>query len=132
MADGNGVGTNPDFFDQEAHDFLLLDDVERLGARAQSGAELRERLTQPQIAGLIDRRRLDRLLLRRDRLLLRPEGRHPRAQVLQRYQLVLVGRDQAVQGRRHTDLLPREVVGPLPRGIGLSRRLSPPRQFRFD
>jgi hypothetical protein len=33
MADGNGVGTKADFFDQQAYDFLLLGDIERLRTR---------------------------------------------------------------------------------------------------
>jgi hypothetical protein len=78
MTDRNPVRSNPDFCDERADDFLALRHVECFGARAQAGAELGERFTQAQIAGLIDSGRLDRLPLRRDRLLLRAERRHPR------------------------------------------------------
>ena len=70
MADGNGVGPDANFGDQETHDGLPLGDVERLAVRAQAGTEVGERLREPQIAGLIDGRRLEGLDLGGDRLLL--------------------------------------------------------------
>jgi hypothetical protein len=79
MTDGDAVRTDPNFSDERAHDLLPLRDVERLGARPQAGAELGERVAQAQIAGLINGGRLDRLPLRRDRLLLRAQRRHPRS-----------------------------------------------------
>ncbi len=77
MADGNRVWADSDFFDQQAHEFLTLCDIEALGARVQSRPEMGEGLTHAQITGLIDGGRLDRLPLRRDRVLLRAERRHP-------------------------------------------------------
>ena len=79
MADGNRVRANPDFLDEQAHDFLLRCDIERLGACTQFRSEVGEGVTQAQIAGLIDCGRLDGVPLRRDRVLLGPERRHPRA-----------------------------------------------------
>jgi hypothetical protein len=78
MTDGDAVRTDPDFSDERAHDFLPLGDVERLGTRAQAGAEFGERVTQAQITGLIDGGRLVGLLFHRDRLLLGAQRRHPR------------------------------------------------------
>ncbi len=132
MADCNRVVADPDFFDEQAHDFLPLRDIERLGARAQAGAELDERVTQAQIAGLIDGSRFDGLPLQRDRLLLGAKRRHPRPQVVQGHQVLLVRGDQAVHGRGHADLLTCEVVEALPRGIRLPRRVPPSRQFGLD
>ena len=131
MADCNRVGTYPDFFDQKADDFLPLGDIERFGARAELGSKISERFTQTQIASLIDRRRLDRLQLCGDGVLLRPERWHPAAQFLQSDQLLLVGRHQSIHGARHTNLLTRELVDALARRIGLSRRFAPAPEFRL-
>ena len=79
MTDGNAVRPDPDFSDEGAHDLLPLRDVEGLGPRAQARAEFGERITQTQIARLIDGGRLDRLVLRREGLLLCAERRHPGA-----------------------------------------------------
>ena len=132
MADCNRVPVNPDFFDQQAYDSLPLGDIERVSACAKFRAEIGEGLAQVQIAGPIDRGRFDRLPLGREGLLLRAKRGHPRAQFLQRDQLVLIRRDQAIHRRRHPDLLPREVVDALPRGIALARHLPPPREFPVD
>jgi hypothetical protein len=47
MADGDGVRADSDFPDEQAHDLLSLRNVERLGARAQAGPKVGQRLTQP-------------------------------------------------------------------------------------
>ena len=78
MANGNPVGANPDFFDQESYDFLPLRDVERLGTRLEARPKVGERFTQTKTECRINGGRLDRLQLRRDRVLLRAERRHPR------------------------------------------------------
>jgi hypothetical protein len=132
MADGNRVSANPDFFDQQAHDFLLLRDVEGLGTRAQAGPEVGQRFSQAEVESLIDGGRLDRLPFCGDRLVLGPERRHSRARFIERHQLLLVRGDEAVHRRRHAGLLLREVVEALARGIRLPRRVPPPLQFRLD
>jgi len=77
MADGNHIRANPDFFDQQAHDFLPLRHIEGFGARPQSASELGQRFSEAQIAGPIDSGGFDGLPLCCDRLLLRAERRHP-------------------------------------------------------
>ena len=132
MTDGNAVGPDANFSDKRADNLLPLRDAEGLGPRAQTGAEFGQRVGQAEIPGLIHGGRVDRLALRREGLLLRAKGRHAGPQVLQRHQLLLVGGDEAIHGRRHPDLLPRELVDPLPCGISLPRRVAPSREFRFD
>jgi hypothetical protein len=132
MADRNAVGTDSDFFDQQAYDFLPLRDLEGLGAGAQSSPELGEGLTQPQITGLVDGGRLDCLPLGGDGVPLPTECWHPGAQFFECHQLLLVGRNQPIQGVRDADLLTPELVNSLSPGIGLPRRFAPSREFGFD
>ena len=60
MSDHDRVVADEHFLDDEAHDSLLLDDVERLGRRAQAREERRQSLRQAQmggtITGLLDQR----------------------------------------------------------------------------
>ena len=77
MADGNHISANPDFFDEQAHDFLPLRHIEGVGARPESASELGQRFTEAQITGLIDGGGVDGLPLGRDGLLLRAERGHP-------------------------------------------------------
>ena len=60
VSDHDRVVADEHFLDDEAHDSLLLDDVERLGRRAQAREERRQTLRQAQmggtITGLLDQR----------------------------------------------------------------------------
>ena len=60
VSDHDRVVADEHFLDDEAHDSLLLDDVERLGRRAQAREERRQSLRQAQmggtITGLLDQR----------------------------------------------------------------------------
>ena len=53
MADGNGVGPHENFLDQEPQNFLSLWRFHGFGLRLKALAELRQRVREPQISGLI-------------------------------------------------------------------------------
>ena len=61
MADGNGIGTHPDLFDDETQDLLPLTDIERLRSDAELAPELSERLGQAQVVRLVDGGELQRV-----------------------------------------------------------------------
>ena len=64
MSNDDGVVTNQDIFDQQAHDPLLFLDIERFGRGPQAGEEARECFGEPKVGGtlllLFDRRRYGR------------------------------------------------------------------------
>ena len=77
MADGQRVETDPDLFDDEAHDLLAHTDIERVRSRPERGPEIDQRFAEVQIARLVRGCELERLALRREGLQLFAERGHP-------------------------------------------------------
>jgi hypothetical protein len=132
VADGNGVDIYADFSDEQADDLLPLGEIERVGASAKLGAEVGQRFAQPEVAGLVGRGRLDGFALGLDGALLRPQRRHPRAEVLERDQFLLIGGHEPINGGRHPSLVAKEVVEAVARRIGVSGCLPASGQFGLD
>jgi hypothetical protein len=83
MPDDDAVVADENFFDDEAHDTLPLEHVERFGSAAQTVEECREGLGQAQERGAIARLVRDRLQLSPKRLFALPQQRHALAQLLE-------------------------------------------------
>jgi hypothetical protein len=132
MADGNAVRTDAEFFDQQSHDLLPIRDLQGVGMCAQTPAEVGQGFTNTKVVGLIGGGRGQPLNLGGDRLLLFPEYGHPVAQFVQREELTLIGRDQALHTLCEPDLLPCQFLGPLPRGIRPLGRVPAALEFGFD
>ena len=73
MADDDSVIANENVFDDEAHDSLALNDVERVGSAAQTAEERRESLGKAQERGAIASLVGDRLQLGPQRLFTLPQ-----------------------------------------------------------
>ena len=80
MSDGNGVGPHENFLDQEPQNFLSLRYLHGFGLRVKALAELRQRVREPQISGLIRSGELHGGQFRLYRLLLLAQLRHASAQ----------------------------------------------------
>ena len=132
MADGQRVETDPDLFDDEAHDLLARVDIERVRSRAERGPEIGQGFAEAQIARLVGGRELERLALRREGLLLVPERRHPFAQLVEGNQVLLVGGDQPLEAVRQPDLLVAQILDALATGIGLAGCRKPAIELGLD
>src|SRR5712692_8346413 len=73
VADDDSVIANEDVFDDEAHDSLALNDVERISSAAQTAEERRESLGKAQERGPIASLVSDRLQLGPQRLFTLPQ-----------------------------------------------------------
>jgi hypothetical protein len=76
MSDDDGVVTNEDLFDDEAHDALALNDVKRVGGAAQTAEEGRECLGKAQERDAIGSLISDRLQLGAQRVFALPQRGH--------------------------------------------------------
>ena len=77
MADGQRVETDPDLFDDEAHDLLARPDIERVRSRPERGPEIGQRFAEVQIARLVRGGECERFALRGEGLQLFAERGHP-------------------------------------------------------
>ena len=84
MPDGNGVGPHENFLDQEPQNFLSLRYLHGFGLRMKALAELRQRVREPQISGLIRSGEFHGVQFRLYRLLLFAQLRHASAQLGER------------------------------------------------
>ena len=80
MPDGNGVGPHENFLDQEPQNFLSFWHLHGFGLRVKALAELRQRVREPQISGLIRSGEFHGGQFRLYRLLLFAQLRHASAQ----------------------------------------------------
>ena len=84
MPDGNGVGPHENFLDQEPQNFLSLRHRHGFGLRVKALAELRQRVREPQISGLIRSGEFHGGQFGLYRLLLLAQLRHASAQLGER------------------------------------------------
>jgi len=83
MPDDDGVVANEDVLDDQAHDSLALNDVERVSSAAQTAEERRKSLGQTQERGAIGRLVGDCLQLDPHRLFTLPQRGHPLTQLFE-------------------------------------------------
>ncbi len=84
MPDGNSVGPYENFLDQEPQNFLSLRHLHGFGLRVKALAELRQRVREPQISGLVRSGQFHGCQFRLYRLLLLAQFRHASAQLGER------------------------------------------------
>ena len=84
MSDGNSVSAHENFLDQEPQNFLSLWYLHGFGLRVKALAELRQRVREPQISGLIGSGELHGGQFRLYRLLLLAQLRHASPQLGER------------------------------------------------
>jgi len=97
MSDGNIVGPHENLLDQEPQNFLSLRYLHGFGRRLKALAELRQRVREPQISGLIRSGEFHGGQFGLYRLLLFAQLRHASAQLGERQQVLLVCGQQALR-----------------------------------
>jgi hypothetical protein len=97
MPDGNSVGPHENFLDQEPQNFLSFWRLHGFGLRVKALAELRQRVREPQISGLIRSGQFHGGQFRLYRLLLLAQLRRPSPQLGERQEVLLVCGQQALR-----------------------------------
>ena len=99
MPDGDPVGADADFLDHRAQDALTFEDRCGPGALAQPSEEPFQVVGEPEVGLLVNELGGQGLQLAVQVLALRPQRGDPLAQLVPCDQVLLVGADQAVDGR---------------------------------
>jgi hypothetical protein len=116
------VVADQNVLDDESHDALPFRDIESVGGAAQSRQERCESLCQAQEHGAIVSLVGDRLQLGACRLLSVTQRRHSLAQLLQRYELFLIGVEKPFDALANTSQFSLQALLALLRWIGSSCR----------
>lgn len=132
MSDHDTVVANQNLLDDQTHDALPFNDIERIGGTAQSSQEGREGFGQTQQSGPIIGLVGDRLQFGAQRLFPVAQRRHAIAQLFERYELFLIGVDHPFDALANTSQLPLDTLFALLCGIGGARRGKPAIEFLLD
>jgi len=93
--DDDGIWRDPDLFDHQPEHALTIGDLEGLGCIMELGEKPFQALGERYVRLSVEEFGLQGGELGLDRCLALAQGRHPRAEFIERDQLLLVGFDQA-------------------------------------
>src|SRR5712692_5731793 len=96
VADHDRVIADEHLLDEQTHEALPLEDVQRVRRSPQAREKRRERLREAQIRGPLSRLIGDRLQLGAQRLLALAQRGHPLAQLLQRQEVLLISGEHSL------------------------------------
>src|SRR6266536_2249795 len=132
VADHDRVIADEHLLDDQSHEALPLENVERIGGYAQPNEKCRERLRQAQVGCSLTSLLGDRLQLDAQRLLALAQWRHPLSQVLQRQKILLIGSEHPLDALAHSEQIPLHRLFALLRGIGGTSRVEPTIEFLLN
>src|SRR6266581_4862755 len=132
VADHDRVIADEHLLDDQSHEALPLENVERIGGYAQPNEKCRECLRQAQVGCSLTSLLGDRLQLDAQRLLALAQWRHPLSQVLQRQKILLIGSEHPLDALAHSEQIPLHRLFALLRGIGGTSRVEPTIEFLLN
>ncbi len=129
MANHDRVIADEHLLDEQAHEALPLQDVQRIRRRPQPGKKRRECFREAQIHRPLARLIGDRLQLGAQRLLALTQRRHPLAQLLERQEVFLIGGEYPLDALAHAHQFALHRLFALFRGVGGARGSESPIEF---
>src|SRR5712691_2798092 len=129
VADHDRVIADEYLLDEQAHEALSLEDVQRVRRHPHPGEKRRERFCEAQIRRPLARLIGDRLPLGAQRLLALTQRRHPLAQLLKRQEVLLIGGQDPLDALAHAHQIALHRLFALFRGVGGARSGEPPIEF---
>ena len=132
MTDDDRVIADKHLLDDQAHDALALEDVQRVGGHTQPREERRERLREAQVRRALSGLFGEGVQLGAQRLLALAKGWHALAQLLQRQELLLIGGEQPLDALAHAHQLTLHRLLTLFRRVGRARGRESAIKLLFD
>src|SRR5229473_3898716 len=118
--------------DDQAHDPLPLDDVERIGGHSQTSQKRRERLGQAEVHRPFPRLFSDRLQFGPQCVFTLAQWRHPLPQLFQRQEFLLIRGEHSLDALADPHQIPFQGLFALLRGVGRTCHSEPTIEFRLN